>query len=139
MNQKNTKTITVPSRHPKVAFLQSQDSARSCQVPSVGGLLISKGKPDCNSKRNWLSPFFRVYVLQLISKEREIKCEKCGVYEGLEIHHKKYGPIQNVSIDDISLLCNQCHRQTSHRLSSLKTVFEDGKRFCLVSGHKFEY
>jgi hypothetical protein len=91
-----------------------------------------------NSVKNWLSPFFRVYVVKEISKTRVIKCEKCGVLEGLELHHKKYHP-QNVSVNDIQILCNQCHRNTSHKLSSLKTVFEDGKRFCIVSSHKFEY
>lgn len=92
-----------------------------------------------NSTRNWLTPYFRIYVLQAIAKTREIKCEKCGVYEGLELHHKKYAPKENVSINDIEILCNQCHRNTKKKTSNLKTIFIDGKRKCIVSNYEFEY
>lgn len=73
-----------------------------------------------------------------ISKSRVIQCEKCGIFEGLEMHHAKYHP-HNVSVNDIKILCNLCHRNSKKKLSQLKTVFEDGKRFCIVSSHKFEY
>ena len=89
-----------------------------------------------NSKNNWLSPFFRTYIARIIAKTREIRCEKCGVYEGLEFHHTKY---ENVSINDIRIRCNKCHRNCAKPFSLLKTVFEEGKRFCIVSGYKFEY
>lgn len=92
-----------------------------------------------NSKKNWLSPQMRTYVLKALSKIKEIRCEKCGAYEGLEFHHIKYAPKENVAIKDLKILCNKCHRNAKNVLSNIKTVFENGKRYCIASKIKFEY
>lgn len=92
-----------------------------------------------NSQDNWLSPTMRVYVAKAIaSSGREIRCEKCGSYDNLELHHKKYLP-ENVSIDDISILCSLCHRKSYKSNSNLKTVFVDGDRVCEVGEYSFKY
>lgn len=92
-----------------------------------------------NSAVNWLSPQMRMYVFKAISKTREIRCEDCGSYEGIELHHTKYAPAENVSIQDITLLCNKCHRNTDYQLSDVKTTFKDGKRYCESKNFTFEY
>lgn len=92
-----------------------------------------------NSLANWLTPQFRIYVWQAISKTREIKCEKCGTRKNIEMHHKKYAPKENVSINDIQLLCNKCHRNSNDPLSQVSTVLKNGKRFCIGSNFQFHY
>jgi hypothetical protein len=83
----------------------------------------------------------RVYLAQAITNSgREIKCEKCGAFENLEFHHKKYSP--RVTIKDIEILCTKCHRNAKpakKRGSLLKTVFLEGKRFCVVNYYRFAY
>jgi hypothetical protein len=91
------------------------------------------------SQDNWLSPQMRIYVLFCISRTREIRCEKCGVWTGLEMHHTKYAPEEVVTINDIMILCQKCHRNCGTSISSVRTVFKGKKRFCEISGHKFEY
>lgn len=96
-------------------------------------LLYSKG---------FLTKQMRLYVAKAITDSgREIRCEKkdCRKYEDLEFHHKKY---KNVRIKDIRILCGKHHRNSKipkNCRSRLKTIFENGKRFCEVSEYKFEY
>lgn len=91
--------------------------------------------------RGFISKQMRVYLAKSIADSgREIRCEKCNSYEDLEFHHKKY---DFATINDISVLCVKCHRNAKTakkiRRSTLKTIFENGKRFCCVSGCQFEY
>jgi 5-methylcytosine-specific restriction endonuclease McrA len=91
---------------------------------------------------NWMPEMMRAYVAKAISKTREIKCEECGTYENLEFHHKKYSTEENATIKDIKILCTKCHRNakaSKRRGSGLRTIFENGKRFCEVSKFRFEY
>lgn len=94
---------------------------------------------SANSKVNWLSPQFKLYVFSTISKKREIKCAKCGSYKNLELHHKRYAPQDNVAIKDIELLCSKCHRNSKQSLSKVSTVFKNGKRYCVGNNFRFEY
>jgi Zn finger protein HypA/HybF involved in hydrogenase expression len=72
---------------------------------------------------------------------REIKCEKCGTLEGLEFHHEKYEPQEKVYLDDLRILCTKCHRNDNENVkrSNLRTVYEDGKRYCETTIYRFEY
>lgn len=91
------------------------------------------------SRDNWFNPQIRLYILMAISKTREIRCEKCKTYKNIEMHHKKYAP-KKVSINDIQLLCSKCHRHTNQKeYSKLKTIFENGRRYCEGVGFRFEY
>lgn len=95
-----------------------------------------------NSKTNWFSPQMRLYLLKaIIHQGREIRCEnkKCGSYKNIEFHHTKYAPKDIVSVKDIKLECNKCHRNSSNKLSKVSTIFENGKRFCVGSNFKFAY
>jgi len=106
---------------------------------------------DREEKRdaNFLSVEMRLYILYAMThrsnptKNREIKCEICGSYKNLEIHHDKYFPKEQVLIDDVRILCHKCHRNAGKvkdiRCSQVKTVFEKGKRFCITNRFKFEY
>lgn len=93
------------------------------------------------AKDNHIPPYFRLYLLKIISNIKEIRCEKCNSYENLELHHTKYSTEQNTSIKDIQILCGKCHRNQDNTkiTSSLKTIFENGKRFCVMSNLRFEY
>lgn len=94
-------------------------------------------------KEMFMNMEMRMYVAKAMTAAgREIKCEKCGAYENLEFHHLKYAP-ENVTIKDIVLLCPKCHRNSKIpkelRRSRVRTIFENGKRFCETSHYKFEY
>lgn len=88
--------------------------------------------------KGFLTDEMRMYVAKCISDTREIRCEKCGAYDNLEFHHKRY---EGATIKDIQILCEKCHRNVkrSDKSSHLKTVFERGKRFCEGSKWRFEY
>lgn len=99
-----------------------------------------KIKKESNSKKNWLSKQMKLYILPIIAKEREIKCEKCGSLENLELHHTKYEPVEHVSYKDLQILCGKCHRNVNQKnYSTLRTVYEYGKRFCEFNCYRFEY
>jgi len=96
---------------------------------------------------NFLDLMMRLYILYTITHRsdpklnKEIKCEKCGSCEHLELHHIKYIP-EEIYVDDIQLLCPKCHRNSKvskHKSSQVRTVFENGKRFCELREFKFEY
>lgn len=103
----------------------------------------SRGRVFCckesGSISNRLSPQFKIYVLMIIAKTREIKCEECGEYKNVELHHTKYSPKNIVSIKDIKLLCCKHHRNAKSSLSKVSTVFKNGKRFCVGYNFKFAY
>jgi len=102
---------------------------------------VSYSKYRLNAIRNYMY----IYIAWCIThpnnpkKFREIRCEKCGIYEGLELHHTKYAPKQMVTIEDIKILCNKCHRNARKSLSMLRTIFKNGKRYCIARNFKFEY
>lgn len=100
-------------------------------------------------KVNFFNGDMRLYITYCLThtnngrKLREIKCEKCGSLEDLELHHKKYEPEEKVYLEDIKILCCRCHRNSTpaklKRRSQLKTVFIKGKRFCETADYRFEY
>lgn len=100
---------------------------------------MSRKKID-RSRENWLPVMMRVYVAKAITDSgRKIKCEKCGKLRGLEFHHEKYHPEEDVSIKDIKILCHKCHRNAKKKASNLSTVFIKDKRYCLVNNFRFAY
>lgn len=134
-------------QHPETKQTNNQNLAPD-RVPNPSfsegmgaGPVSGRLKRELNS----LSEMMRYYLLYTMThrepKElnREIKCEGCEVYEGLEMHHEKYYPKETVTVDDIHLSCNKCHRNDDNPQSRVKTVFENGKRFCVASKFKFEY
>lgn len=108
----------------------------------IWGEAMIKRIEDGNSKArhtlNFLTNEMRMYILIVLTKFRkqEIKCSMCGSYTNLEFHHVKY---ENVTVNDIKLVCEKCHRNDDHKRSQLSTVFENGKRFCVGYNFKFEY
>ena len=43
--------------------------------------------------------------------EKNSVCEKCGSTLSLDIHHKEYGQLFNVTIKDLQTLCRVCHNK----------------------------
>lgn len=81
------------------------------------------------------------YILMaMINTGRDIVCEKCGALENLELHHTKYAPLEEVSIFDLKILCGKCHRGSSRKdHSHVRTVYENGIRYCEVNRFRFQY
>jgi hypothetical protein len=103
----------------------------------------ARGISICPSQFNSIDNTMYLYVVWCFTHSknnfRAIKCEKCGAYENLELHHIKYEPKERVYLKDIKILCGKCHRNDSSKGSALKTVFENGERFCVTNGYKFPY
>ena len=92
----------------------------------------------------WLTPQMRIYVLFTLMyfRKKEIKCDQCGEYNGIHIHHLDY---EYPTIDDLQLLCDKCHKEAHGKNhykrdnTILSTVFENGKRYCKTSNDMYEY
>jgi hypothetical protein len=64
------------------------------------------------STEHWINK--RLSVL----KERGCKCEKCGEY-GNEIHHLSYEHLWDEPLNELQVLCRDCHEATHAALKSL--------------------
>lgn len=47
-------------------------------------------------------------------------CEHCNDSERLEIHHKHYRSVGNEDMDDLMVLCHDCHKKEHDRLRRLR-------------------
>jgi predicted nucleic acid-binding Zn ribbon protein len=52
----------------------------------------------------------------ILLKERDNKCQHCGSYANLDIHHIKYGN----KPEDVLLLCHRCHMKEHAKLRNSK-------------------
>jgi len=100
--------------------------------------------PSEQTKINHLNAIkgeMKFYILLAITNlGREIKCEKCGSFSNIELHHSRYSPQGEITIKDIRFLCAKCHRNDSKsKKVRLSTVFKNGKRYCVGSNFKFAY
>lgn len=66
---------------------------------------------------------------QEIFDERGKACEECGVGERLHVHHLTYANLGNEPLEDLQILCADCHR-ASHGLGSHFT--EPGGAGCFM-------
>lgn len=76
-------------------------------------------------------------IRNLLLKEREYKCENCGITQWLdkpitlEVHHKD-GNVANNIRENLQLLCPNCHSQTENfRYYNKKTVSNEEFLFAL--------
>ena len=46
------------------------------------------------------------------SKLHKGKCYACGATQNLQVHHKTYKRIGNERMNDLLLLCGDCHKET---------------------------
>lgn len=53
-----------------------------------------------------------------ILKQRGNKCEECGSTTNLHVHHKR--GLQDLSDEDLELLCKDCHMTKRHGWTSIK-------------------
>lgn len=42
-------------------------------------------------------------------KAAEWRCQECGARYGLEVHHLHYDTIGRETLDDVAVLCEECH------------------------------
>jgi len=113
---------------------------------NIENFIVNKESGVILYNRNFIPKQMRLYIAWCITHPlrpkdfREIRCEKCKRYDNLEFHHRRY---KRVLIKDIRIKCFKCHRNADevkkNRRSQLKTIFENGKRICEVSGFRFEY
>lgn len=89
-----------------------------------------------NNKK--LSVEYRVYIQsdewkrtrQHFIKQRGRKCEQCGTYGPVELHHKTYKHFKNELMhpEDVQLLCNDCHFWKHNTMASIEAKLEEFMR-----------
>ena len=55
------------------------------------------------------SPEWREKCKQVLNRD-EFKCTMCGSTEDLKVHHKSYEHLKHEPLDDLTTLCDHCHR-----------------------------
>lgn len=48
------------------------------------------------------------------------RCEECGANHALQLHHRHYNTLGREKIDDVVILCDQCHERETCRLAALR-------------------
>jgi len=67
------------------------------------------------SKKRWYneiylkSPHWKLLRAKKINSVGR-KCEKCGSFHEIQVHHLKYRSIFDVELADLQVLCGDCHR-----------------------------
>jgi hypothetical protein len=46
-----------------------------------------------------------------VKKKRGNKCQECGSFENIEVHHLSYSNLGNELNDDLAVLCRNCHEE----------------------------
>lgn len=55
------------------------------------------------------SPYWRLHVRRQALARAGGRCERCGVSDGLEVHHVTYERLGCEHPDDLEVLCGPCH------------------------------
>lgn len=55
-------------------------------------------------KKSWL-------ISTYLKRGWDICCAKCGDTQNLHIHHLSYENLYNEKLNDLMILCNECHKQ----------------------------
>jgi len=56
------------------------------------------------------------------------RCEWCGAWRYLEVHHVQYRNLYDVTLDDLACLCRDCHRLVHLPLDGRKKKSQKRKR-----------
>ena len=115
-----------------------------CYATNQAGRGLSKNKPSISVQDilNGLHPNFQSYKLKnKLIKENviEYKCNDCGLNEQngrslkLELHHID-GDSTNHKLENLKLLCPNCHSQTTNYRGKNKLINKD----CQISDKYFE-
>jgi len=89
--------------------------------PEAKNRLQAEIKAYGKSKRRW---YREVYLFSLHWKTLRAqklesvgrKCADCGTSKKLQCHHLKYRSIFNVTLSDLQVLCEKCHRKEHDRI-----------------------
>lgn len=52
--------------------------------------------------------------------EKNPKCERCGSYLSLDVHHKEYHQLYDVLVKDLETLCRLCHNKEHKKKQNKK-------------------
>lgn len=61
-------------------------------------------------------------IRDVVIKDRNRKCERCGSKKNLQVHHKTYERIFNEDLSDLELLCRPCHKKEHNITDELQTA-----------------
>lgn len=50
------------------------------------------------------------------------KCWECGSTKNLQVHHNNYENIGKERLEDLSVVCEECHKALEHRKKQIKKL-----------------
>ena len=135
----NSRTFTAEAKEKKrnktIAFWSKFDEAgrkefQQEKMLKYDHVAQQKKVQEANRKREWSKPYEEMShtsVRKRLLHERNYTCEECGIgneYNGkplsLELDHKD-GNSKNNNIENLRILCPNCHSQTpTHRSKNIK-------------------
>ena len=64
-----------------------------------------------NSYKEFLNSTLWKEKRQWIIEQAKFKCERCGCFENLQVHHLNYINVGNEGKEDVIVLCKDCHKK----------------------------
>ena len=65
-------------------------------------------------------------------------CSHCRATQNLDVHHRRYKAVYNVTLSDLEVLCRACHRAEHERIEHLKKRYGQKRplmRKRIIQGH----
>ena len=96
-------------------FYCSSQCQNLCQVFRSHGVIQNKNRRDI---------VYAKEAREILIEDANNQCEICGSDENLEIHHIKpfkTDPLEAYDLDNLVVLCHQCHKDKGHSSSGCKT------------------
>ena len=73
------------------------------------------------------SPYWKAKK-RLVYWKRGRRCEKCGSKRFLQVHHKTYKRLGHEELEDLLILCRECHRNWHGKPRPYKERLADIRR-----------
>lgn len=120
-------------KRPKKASRKSRRRKKRKQIDKIA---VREPQPCIKGKRETTREFYKRYMKSAAwQKTRRFafvklgrRCQDCGRNERLEIHHRCYSRLGCEEIEDLEVLCNDCH-STRHDGHSDRGVDYVTKRY----------
>ena len=77
------------------------------------------------SRRRWYRKIYLKsdhwkFLKAALFKKKPKQCKKCKSCLRIDVHHKEYKYIYDVTIDDLEILCRKCHRKEHKQIDKKK-------------------
>ncbi len=71
-----------------------------------------------------------MFISRMKRRAVDNKCERCGMPRNLQVHHLNYDCLGRERLEDLKVLCRQCHKR-EHGISKLTDELTHNKKSIL--------